>query len=188
MKTLSRRHFFKTSAATAATAAVPFRAPAPATPFEAAAGLCLILAVGAAAVVCVVRLCRPKYILYFGIDENKTSNAGRNYVCLACSRAEAEQRELTRCQGPLDLGTCQTRAAIANTNYQAIACGPIATTPTVHASVTLETTHTPNDPKSWRPAAPAKMMDITDGEDPSVTFTLPLEDGPTFYRASATAV
>lgn len=192
MKTLDRRHFLKV-AATAAVAAVPFRAPAPATLLEVSAGLCLVLAVGATAVTCVVRMCRPKYSLYFKIDENKTTNAGREFICLSCSRAEVQNRELTWCDGPFNaLASCERRATLANTNYQAAACGSVNSPqpPPLRASITVQTTHTPGNAASWQDAAPAQVMDLNDPntDDPSVTFTLPLSDKPTFFRASAVTV
>lgn len=188
MKTLTRRHFFKAAGATAVVATIPMRAPAPATLLEAGAGLCLVLTAAGAVVVCVVRLCRPRYILYFKIDEDKKSNGGREYLCLACSRAERERLELTKCQGPkTNLAECQALAAQANTNYQSVACGPIATEAALRASITLEMTHTPKDAKSWTVAAVPQSMDLN-GDDPEVTFTVPRSNRDTFFRARADSV
>ncbi len=188
MKTINRRNFLKGAGVSAAAIAMPITAPAAATLLEAGAGLCLVLAVTAVAVTCVVRLCRPKYILYFSVNEDKPTNGGREYLCLSCSRAEAQQRELQKCEGPFtDLAACQAKAAIGNTNYLLFSCGPVAGDPPLRASITIETTRTPNNPKSWRSTAPAKEMDLND-DDPQVSFSLPRESGSMFFRANASSM
>ncbi len=184
---LNRRRFFKTAGITAATTAitaVPMRSPAPSSIMEAAAALCVVLTVTAVGVVIVVRLCRPRYILYYSVNEDKPTNSGRDYICLSCSKAEAQQKDLTPCQGPkFDLSACQAIAAQANTNWEAVACGPISTDPALRASITLQSTKDPDNPDSWQAAAPSQAMDLNE-DGAQVTFNVPRFEGNMFFRTS----
>ncbi len=185
MKTITRRRFFATAAVTAAATAIPTRSPAPSTLMEAAAALCVVLTVTAAGITVIVRLCRPKYILYYSVNEDKLTNGGRDYICLSCSKAEAETKNLTKCQGPkFDLSACQAIAAQANTNYESVACGPIATEPPLRASVTIEQTRDAKDSNSWQVAAAPKEMDLNE-DGAEVSFLLPRYEGSMFFRARA---
>ena len=185
MKTVTRRSFLAVSGLTAAAVSIPIKSPAPATLYEAAAALCLVLTVTAAGVVCVVRLCRPRYILYFSVDEAKMTNGGRSYICLSCSKAEAEQKELTRCEGKFaNLAECQVKANMANTNYLDVPCGPVSSDTALRATITLEMSGTPRDSKSWAAAAPSQIMNLND-DDPSVVFRLPMSLKSMFFRAGA---
>ena len=185
MKALSRRRFFATAALTAAATTIPTRSPAPSTLAEAAAALCVVLTVTAVGVTVIVRLCRPRYTLYYAVNEDKLTNGGRDYICLSCSKAEAENKNLTACQGPkFDLSACQATAAQANTNYESVACGPIANDPPLLASVTIEQTRDAKDSKSWQAAAEPQVMDLNE-DGAQVVFNLPRYEGSMFFRARA---